>query len=107
VIYRVADELEKAGISYSFDASTSLFVHGIEFDMDDVDVTVEWNCLADAHTVFLKYGAAAVVETAFSHFHFFMDKRRVHILSSERITDLGRDPETPIPAGLCTLHSLP
>ena len=54
VIYRVADELEKAGISYSFDASTSLFVHGIEFDMGDVDVTVEWNCLADAHTVFLK-----------------------------------------------------
>lgn len=93
VIYKIADELEKEGIPYSFDASTSLFVHGIEFEMDDVDIMVQWDNFERAYSLFQKYGASSIAEGAFSHYYFFIDDLKIHIMSSERIINLSNDQE--------------
>jgi hypothetical protein len=93
VIYKVADELEKEGIPYSFDGSTSLFVHGIEFEMDDVDVMVQWDNFQKSYSIFRKYRPSLIEEGTFSHFHFFIDNLKVHIMSSESIIDLSNDSE--------------
>jgi phosphorylcholine metabolism protein LicD len=40
VICYLAEFFERHNIEYQFDVSTSVFVHGIEFLMDDIDVIV-------------------------------------------------------------------
>ena len=43
VIKKLAYSFEAKNIHYHFDASTSVFVHGIEFEMDDIDIVFMWN----------------------------------------------------------------
>ncbi|SFE09225.1 hypothetical protein SAMN05216378_2291 [Paenibacillus catalpae] len=44
LVFSVINVFDEGKIPYSFDASTSLFVHGIEdFDMDDLDIMIQWN----------------------------------------------------------------
>lgn len=93
LIIQVANELTKEKIPYHFDASTSLFVHGIDFDMDDIDVLIQWNCFDRAHNYFRKYGASSIQTTSFSQFFFMVDNMKVHILSSERCSNLEEDNE--------------
>jgi hypothetical protein len=93
LIYIIADDLLKEGITYSFDASTALFVHGIEFDMDDIDITVQWDCFEKLHQHFQKYGTSQIIKTNYSEFHFTINSFRVHVISSEEIVDLASDPE--------------
>lgn len=40
VICYLAELFESNNIEYQFDASTSVFIHGVEFAMDDIDVIV-------------------------------------------------------------------
>ena len=40
VICYLAELFERHNIEYQFDASTSVFIHGVEFLMDDIDVIV-------------------------------------------------------------------
>lgn len=40
VICYLAKLFESNNIAYQFDASTFVFIHGIEFDMDDIDVII-------------------------------------------------------------------
>jgi len=91
VIETVADTLDGAGIPYSFDASASVFVHGLEFAMDDVDVMVDATHFPAARETFLRYGPTPITVASFSHFHFYIDGRKVHILTRESITDLSTD----------------
>ena len=93
VIFQMADELNKEAVAYSFDASTSLFVHGIEFDMDDVDIMIEWDYFSKVHNLFEEYKPCGIKEGVFSHFHFFIDGLKVHIMSSPSISDLKNDSE--------------
>lgn len=93
VIYKMADELAKEGVPYSFDGSTSLFVHGIQFEMDDVDIMVQWDNFQRAHSIFQKYGASPIEEGCFLHFHFFIDSLKIHIMSSEEIQNLSNHQE--------------
>lgn len=93
LIYIIADELQNQEIIYSFDSSTALFVHGIEFDMDDIDITVQWDNLEKTHQLFQKYGASQIIKTNFSEFHFSINSFKVHVISSEKILDLTVDPE--------------
>lgn len=93
LIYIIADELKDQKIIYSFNASTSLFVHEIEFNIDDIDITVQWNCFEKAHKCFQKYGASPIIEGNFSEFHFIINCFKVHIISSKRIIDLSIDKE--------------
>ena len=40
VICYLAELFESNKIEYQFDASTSVFIHGVEFPMDDIDVVI-------------------------------------------------------------------
>ena len=93
VIFRVSETLERAGIPYSFDASTSVFVHGIPFDMDDADVMVQWSDHEASRAAFRSCSPTPIAAGEFSHFRFRIDDHEVHILSSERIVDLSKDAE--------------
>jgi len=43
-------ELDGLHIPYSIDASSSLFVHGIEdFETDDLDIMIQWDHFETAH----------------------------------------------------------
>ncbi len=93
VIFRVAQTLDVERIPYSFDASTSVFVHGIEFDMDDVDVMVQWSDHQAAHTASRGHGPTPIELGTFPRFRLHIDGRMVYILATEEIVDLGKDPE--------------
>jgi hypothetical protein len=93
LIKQIAAELEEQKIPYHFDASTSLFVHGIDFDMDDIDILIQWDCFEKVHGYFEKYAASEIQAGSFSHFFFMVDKMKVHILSSERCTNIKQDNE--------------
>jgi len=41
VICYLAELFSKHGINYQFDGSTAVFIHGVEFEMDDIDI---WIC---------------------------------------------------------------
>lgn len=93
LIKQLAHELSVEKIIYHFDASTSLFVHGIDFDMDDIDIVIQWNYFEKAHDYFEKYGASLIETANFSQFFFMIDNMKVHILSSIRCTNLEEDSE--------------
>jgi len=40
VICNLAELFATNGIKYQFDGSTAVFIHGVEFDMDDIDVYI-------------------------------------------------------------------
>ena len=45
LIVKIAGAFDEASIPYHLDASTALYVQGIDFEMDDLDITVKWGCL--------------------------------------------------------------
>jgi hypothetical protein len=94
VIFQIAEKLNVAGIPYHFDASTSLFVHGIEIDMDDVDVSIEWTEFEDARALFASYGPTQIIlKDSWHQFRAEVDGVDVHFLSGEGMTDLPSHPE--------------
>lgn len=89
VILKVATCLQDAGIPYHFDASTSLFVHGIEIDMDDVDVSIEWGRFAETRDLFSMHNPTAIFERdGWNQFRLKIEGIEVHFLSAEGMTDL-------------------
>jgi hypothetical protein len=94
LVFRVVQDLDEGNVPYSFDASTSLFVHGIEdFEIDDLDIMIQWNYFEIAHKLFQKYNPSPINKGGFWQFNFFVDGMEVHILSSEQITCLEKDRE--------------
>lgn len=93
LIIELADKLNELQIPYHFDASTSLFVHGIDFDMDDIDIMVEWNSFEKSHEYFMDYGAEPVMITTFFQFYVTMDGLPIHFLSSPRALNFSNDAE--------------
>lgn len=91
LIYILADELKTEKIIYSFDDETILFVHGIEFDMDDIDITVQWSDFNRTYNLFQKYNSSEIIETNFYEFHFIIGGLKVHVISSPTINDLQED----------------
>jgi len=95
IIFKLVNDFEENNIKYSFDASTSLFVHGINgFEMDDLDIMIQWDQFETVHQMFKKYSPSPTNhKRGFWHFRFYIDDREVHIMSSEQIKDLEEDPE--------------
>lgn len=96
LIKQLARELSTEEITYHFDGSTSLFVHGIDFDMDDIDIVIQWNCFKKAHDYFKTYGASNIQTSSFSQFFFTINNMKVHFLSSEMCVNLKEDSERAI-----------
>lgn len=91
LIYILADELGKEKIVYSFDDETILFVHGLEFDMDNIDITVQWDCFKKVHDYFSKYNTSEIIQTNFSEFHFVISGFKVYVISSASLNNLEED----------------
>ncbi|MCG7409654.1 hypothetical protein MH117_19805 [Paenibacillus sp. ACRRX] len=89
----ISKELDINDISYSYDASTSLFVHGMEIDMDDLDIMVQWDCFTKSYDLFQKYQPSDISYHSFVHYHFYINGLKVHILGSEQIDNLAEDLE--------------
>ena len=91
VIHMVVNIFEAQGFVYHIDASSSLFVHGIDFDMDDLDITVKWGTIEQAHKVFTFYNPTELTEEYPPSFKFFVNGHEVHILSYESESGIGED----------------
>lgn len=91
LIYILADELVQQEIVYNFDDETILFVHGIEFDMDDIDITVQWDCFERVHQFCQKYQASEIQKTNFWEFHFAIGGLTVHMITSTFLNQLEED----------------
>ena len=95
LIYKLVEDLDRYNIAYSFDASTSLFVHGIDaFEMEDLDIMIQWNHYKSSHEIFEKYKPTPISQKGgFWHFRFYIDDLEVHLMSSDQICHLQEDPE--------------
>ena len=89
VILLVVLSLEKAGIRYHVDASSSLYVHGVEFEMEDLDLTVEWGAIHRARELFLAYHPGAVNGRYPPSFTFSINSKEVHVMSYESVSGVG------------------
>lgn len=95
IILKLVNELEDNNIIYSFDASTALFVNGIDtFEMEDLDIMIQWDCYESVHEIFEKYSPTSIsLKGGFCHFRFYIDNMEIHMMSSEQINNLKKDPE--------------
>ena len=94
VILQIAEKLNSEGIPYHFDASTSLFVHGIDIEMDDVDISIQWDTFQEVHKLFPMYGPTSIVHKGGWHqFHVDLNGVDIHFLSSENMVDLSSHSE--------------
>lgn len=89
VIIEVVNTLDNAKIEYHIDASSSLYVHGIDFDMDDLDITVKWGDIEKSYQGFKKYSPTKLDVNYPPSFKFEVDGNEVHIMSYESPTGLG------------------
>lgn len=85
----VALALEQAGIRYHVDASSALYVQGVEFEMDDLDLTVEWRKIGDAHELFSEYNPSPIASVYPPSFRFWVDSKEVHVMSYQSPTGIG------------------
>ncbi|WEG11698.1 hypothetical protein PU629_16320 [Pullulanibacillus sp. KACC 23026] len=95
IIFGLVNELDENNITYSFDASTSLFVNGIDnFDMEDLDIMIQWDCYEIAFRVFGKYSPTSISQkNGFYHFRFYINDLEIHLMSSDQINYLNKDPD--------------
>lgn len=89
LIVSVTQSLENAGIIYHLDGSTALFAHGIDFEMDDVDITVKWGQIETTREVFKQYEPSPLRSLSPDSFHFQIDDLKVHVMSYESPTGIG------------------
>ncbi|HLO01925.1 MAG TPA: hypothetical protein VK191_02330 [Symbiobacteriaceae bacterium] len=92
LIKSLAKEFDEAGIPFSFDAGTALFLQGVEYDgMDDIDISVPWALLQRVHQ--LLDGPTPIDDRGgWAKFRFEREGIPVDILSYKG-TDLATDPD--------------
>jgi len=93
VILEVCRRLEDADIKYHADASSSLYVHGFSFDMDDFDVTVEWNKIDKARELFADHTPCEVTGVGPKRFQFTCMGRLVDVMAYQSNTGIGPEDE--------------
>lgn len=92
-IFRTIDGL---GVKYHADASSSLFVNGFEFDMDDFDVTVEWGSIERVRDCFLNYQPSQIMGMGPRQFGFQYKGRKIDVMSFESTSGIGPESERAI-----------
>ena len=88
LIYILTDELNSQNIAYCYDASTSLFVNGIDFEMNDIDVIVQWDCFEKSFEYFKKYGAYLIEDTEINEYKFKINSYIIHVKSKKSISNI-------------------
>jgi hypothetical protein len=93
VIPLVCQRLETAGIRYHADASSSLFVQGLEFEMDDFDITVDWSSIEQARSLFMEFSPTEITGKSPKKFEFSVSDFPVDVLAYESETGIGPELE--------------
>ena len=81
-ILKLASELETANLPYHFDGSTTLLMHGIECEIDDIDITVQWDFFTKAYKLFQQEDISEILIGTTPNFYFHRENIKIHILSS-------------------------
>lgn len=89
IVKRVVSVLEENGIQYHVDASSSLYVHGVEFEMDDLDVTVEWGAIETVAELFKDRNPSEFSKDYPPSFKFPIANSVVHIMSYRSDSGIG------------------
>jgi len=89
-VHQIASALDNANIQYHVDASSSLYFQGVEFEMDDLDLTVEWGKINNAHELFSLYSPSIVTLEYPPSFRFWVNSQEVHIMSYQGGTGIGK-----------------
>ena len=89
LIAKVAGILDQEGIPYHFDGSTAVYIQGIDFEMDDADVTVKWGYLERAREAFNRFQPSAITSANPPSFACHVDGLKVHVMTYESPTGLG------------------
>ena len=96
VICYLAELFEGNNIEYQFDASTSVFIHGVEFLMDDIDVVVLKQYKEKVRKLLSEYDQTDIEITPKSMEYFFVqiENQKVHLMfpySKKNCIDETRD----------------
>jgi|AP95_1055475.scaffolds.fasta_scaffold25856_2 hypothetical protein len=90
VILEMVTALEQSGIPYQIDSSTTLFVHGIDVYIKDVDIMIQVDHFEDAHALVRPYNPPPITDTnGWIQFHIFPQDVDVHFLTTNKMTDLA------------------
>ncbi len=89
IIHQVCASLDAAKIPYHADASSSFYVHGLEFDMADFDITVAWGSIQKARNLFVQYEPTPIVGDHPQAFQFEMDGFEIDCMSYQSETGIG------------------
>lgn len=85
----VAEAFEGKSIPYHFDGSSSFYLRGAEFDMDDLDVTVMWGKLEAAKIALAPPRCSDPVESSSQSFKTSIEGRMVHVMAYPSESGIG------------------
>lgn len=94
VIKNLANILEQSNISYHFDASTSVLIHGIDFEMDDIDIVFMYSERERVKEVFKDYKMSSskrVCDIGLEYFFIEVEGQQVHCLFYESSKAINQD----------------
>lgn len=89
VLLRVITTLDQHAIKYHVDASSSLYFQGVDFEMNDLDLTVEWGSIGEMVYIFEEYGPLGVSVGYPPSVRFYVEGNEVHILSYKSVSGIG------------------
>ena len=86
VIKRLAKIFKDNSVLYHYDASTSVFIHGVDFEMDDIDIVFPYNSIELIRALFSDFDLSDIKHAesiGLKHFKFYMDQEEIHCLFYE------------------------
>jgi len=89
IILIVCEKLDSANVRYHADASSSLYVNGFNFEMDDFDVTVEWGSIERVRSIFFQYYPTEVSGNNPSKFIFKINGKCIDVMSYKSKSGIG------------------
>lgn len=93
VIPEICMMLDELGVKYHADASSSLYVNGFEFEMDDFDVTVEWGAINRVRMAFAQEQPSEITGSNPKQFYFKFLGCKIDVMSYENETGIGPESE--------------
>mgnify|MGYP003119979072 CR=1 FL=1 len=96
LIPKVCRKLEELGVKYHADASSSLFVSGFCFEMEDFDVTVEWGSIERVRHSFINENPTDIRGCNPRQFTFNIKEHKIDVMSYESDTGIGPGSERQI-----------
>lgn len=82
-IKNLAIMFDESKLRYHFDGSTTLFIHGMNRKMDDIDICFPYGTEYEVRNIFLDYSPSEIKEEkeyGLKHFNFNLEGEKIHCL---------------------------